>query len=325
MAVNFSKVLQTSTITKMPDDTGAVQWSEGFNIGAGTMEYMLLRGDCTWDADPVANGGIDGLVQNLRIIINGEVCFSFTAGYEGTTAGIFGYFLNSIGGSSYEVSDGVATREWYWAIPLGRTYTNTEVVRAEVVVGWYQGAGDIQSGTMEWWVKYNDNTQVTTTVAPSTSFTHSANSIEQVIVKVPQNAPAGSVVSGLLVQTNSANDYLGSQGIRINALSDFGIEVQMIRFLNGDMANGILFNAAAGGANQQIITELAGVNLIQTYGLTGGDLTLQVDNTTGCTRYYTPILTSPVGSRERAEVRQTQSEPVNTAKAILAGVGVQGK
>ena len=317
MAVKFSKVLQTATTTKMPTNA-AVNWTEGFNMPAGTIEYLMLRGDCTWAADPVANGSISNAVQNLRIIINGEVCHDFRSGYEGATQGVYGYFLNSIAGGANEVAAGTTTREWYWAIPIGRTYKNTDVVRVEVVVGWYAMAGAIAAGNLEWWAKYNDNTQTTTSVCPSTSFTH-ANAIEQVIVKVPQNAPAGSVVSAILVQNDAATDQLGQQGIRCNPLSDYGFEAEMIRFLNGDMNNGIEYaNAGASATSQTYLSGLPGIEYFATFGLAGGDITLQVDSTAATTRTYTPILTSPLGTREKATVRQTQPQVVNTAKSILS-------
>ena len=321
--VRFTKVLQTSTVTKMPGAADS-NWVEGFNAGAGTMEYMLLRGDCTWAADPIANGSMSNLLDTMRIIINGEVAFDFRSGFEGATEGLFGYFLNSIGGASSEVTTGTTTREWYWAIPLGRTYKNTDVVRIETVIGWKAvgGAAAATSGTLEWWVKYNNSVQTTTTVCPSTSFTHAA-AIEQVIVKIPQNAPAGSVVSGILVMNDSFADEIGQQGIRIQALSDYGFEAEMIRFLNGDMQNGIQYaNNGATATAQTYLSSVSGCELIQCYGLAGGDITLQVDSTAITTRTYTPILTAPVGSREAQQVRQTQAQPVNTAKAILSS-GVQ--
>ena len=317
MAVKFSKVLQTSTTTKMPTNA-VVNWAEGFNIPAGTVEYLMLRGDCTWAANPQANASISTLLNTMRIIINGEVLFDFRSGYEGGSQGTFGYFLNSIAGSAYENPAGTTTREWYWAIPLGRTYKNTDVVRVETIIDWYAGGAAIGAGTLEWWVKYNDNTQTSTTVCPSTSFTHAA-AIEQVIVKVPQNAPAGSVVSAILVQNDAAADQLGGQGIRCNPLSDFGFEAEMIRFLNGDMENGIEYaNSGASATAQTYLSGLAGIEYFACFGLAGGDITLQVDSTAATTRTYTPILTAPIGSREKAEVRQTQAQPVNTAKAILS-------
>lgn len=318
MAVKFTKLLHTATTGNMPT-TSTVTWTEGMNAPAGSMEYMLLRGDVEFGADPFADGGMSNAVSSLRIIINGEVVHDFRAGYENTTAGLFGYFLNSIGGKAGETSAGTTTREWYWAVPIGRSYTDS-VVRIETVVGWAatDSSATPTSGALEWWVKYSDDIQTTTTVAPSTSFTH-AVAMEQVVVRVPQNAPAGSVVSAILVQNDSGADQLGSQGIRINAISDYGIEAQMLRFLNGDMFNGIQYCGGAGADSQSFLSEVKGVHLIPVYGLKGGDIVLQVDNSTeATTRTYTPVLTAPVGGKEKAEVKQTQSKPSNTAKAILA-------
>lgn len=317
MTVKFTKLLQTATTSNMPS-TSAVTWTEGMNAPSGSIEYMLLRGDCLFGADPFANGGMSNAVTSIRIIINGEVVHDFRAGYENTTAGLYGYFLNSIGGKAGEVSSGTTTREWYWAIPIGRSYTDS-VLRIETVVGWAatDGSATPTSGSLEWWLKYSDDIQTTTTVAPSTSFTHAA-SIEQVVVRVPQNAPSGSVVSAILVQNDSGADELGSQGIRINAISDYGIEAQMLRFLNGDMFNGVIYCGGDGAESQAYLSQVKGVWLIPTYGLSGGDIVLQVDSSESTTRTYTPILTAPVGGKDKAEVKQTQSKPSNTAKAILA-------
>ena len=54
-----------------------------------------------------------------------------------------------------------------------------------------------------------------------------------------------------------------------------------------------------------------------TYGLTGGDIILQVDSSQVTTRTYTPIITSSVGSSQMDVVRQTQSAPSNTAQTIV--------
>lgn len=315
MTVRLTKAFSTTDTTKMPT-TSAVTWNEGFNAQSGSIEYLLLRGDCTFGADPVANGDASNLVSSLRVIIDGEVVHDFRAGYENTTAGLYGYFLNAAGGKAGETADGTTTREWYWAIPIGRNYSSQ--IRVEIVVAFAatDATATISSGSLEWWVKYNSAIQATTTVAPATSFTHSA-AIEQVVVRVPTNVPSGSVVSALLVQNDSGSDGLGSQGIRINALSDYGLEAEMLRFLNGDMFNGIQYNMAAGSGIQAFTTEVKGVWLIPVFGLAGGDIVLQVDSSEATTRTYTPVLTAPVGGKESSDVKQTQRQTSNTAKAIL--------
>ncbi len=158
-------------------------------------------------------------------------------------------------------------------------------------------------------------TQKQTTVVPATSFTHSA-SLEQVVVRIPQNV--AGVVSGILVQNDSLDDEFGNQGIRINSLGDYGLEVEMWRWLNGDIMNGIeAVNASVATYKQIQQTSLDGTLLIPTYGLTGGDIILQVDSSQVTTRTYTPIITSSVGSSQMDTVRQTQSAPSNTAQTIV--------
>jgi len=315
MAVKFSKILATSDTTKMPTTSG-VTWSEGINMAGGSLEYLLLRGDVTWNVgDPAAGQGASSFLDTIRIIINGEVVHDFRSGFEAATAGVYGYFLNSFGGKYGEVVGGTTTREFYMAVPVGRVYSEN-VVRVETIVTWATVGQTPASGSLEWWSKMNDNIQTTTTVSPSTSFAH-AIAQEQVVVRVPQNAPSGSVVSAILVQNDTAADELGSQGIRINVLSDYGIESQMQRFLNGDMFNGIEYSDGA-AAGQTYLAQLPGSTLIQTYGLSGGDVVLQVDSSAATTRTYTPILTTPVGGKESMSVKQTQPQVANTAKAILS-------
>lgn len=299
----------------MPDDTSAVQYVTGINAPGGPVEYFIIRGDCTWAADPAA-ADVTNLVTSLRIVLNGEVVFDFRAGSPAAadnTPGQFGYLLNSIGGRAYEVPGGTTTREWYWGIPLGQQTPNG-VNRYEVIVGWTTAAGNISSGNISYWLKYNDAMQTTTNVVPSTSFAHAA-SIEQVVVRVPQNVPG--VVSAILVQNDQEADELGAQGIRVNAISDFGLEPGFLRWLNADLENGIMYADPADTSQQTYAAGLAGTILIPTFGLTGGDVVLTVDSSATATRTYTPIITAPVGAKAAPEVVQTQKAPGNTAKAIV--------
>jgi len=317
--VQFAKILVTSTTTKMPT-TSTVTWNEGVNAPGGSYEYLMLRGDCTWNTGTPTTSDMTSLLSSKRNIINGEMVHDFRAGHTANdkeTSGNYGYFLNSVGGRAHQVVSGTTTQEWYWAIPIGRTYTK-DIVRIEFIIEWAEAAQTINAGTLEWWVKTNSDISKSLTVAPATTFLHSANTVEQVVIRVPQNTPAGSVVSAIGVFNNSANDYLGTQGIRINSMSSFGMEQSMLRFLNGDMANGIMFaDSGDSTTSLQYSTELAGCTVIPVFGLVGGDVVITVDNTTSCTRRYVPILTSPVGGKGAAEVRQTQRQPSNPAVAIM--------
>ena len=316
--VRFAMIESTNTTGNMPTNA-ANTYSVGINAQGGLVEYLCLRYDLTFGADPCPKTQISQLINSIRVVINGEVVHDFRSGFganDSVGAGTYDYLLNSIGGRAYEAMPAdVKTREGYIGIPLGCN-TPTGVNRYEIIVEWKAAAGAIASGSLQWWLKFNTATQKKTTVVPATSFTHSA-SLEQVVVRVPQNVPG--VVSGILVQNDSAADELGTQGIRINSLGDYGLEVEMWRWLNSDMINGILAsNPNASTTQQTYETALDGALLIPTYGLTGGDIVLQVDSSAATTRTYTPIITAVVGSSDMDTVRQTQSAPSNTAQTIVA-------
>ena len=316
--VRFAMIESTNDTGNMPT-TAANSYNVGINAQGGLVEYLCLRYDMTFAANPCENTSIISLIDSIRVVINGEVVHDFRSGF-GTNAsnGASSYdlLLNTIGGRAFEVPAGSTTREGYIGIPLGCN-TPTGVNRYEIIVQYKATATGAtpSSGSLQWWLKFNTATQKKTTVVPSTSFTHSA-SLEQVVVRIPQNVPG--VVSGILVQNDSAADELGTQGIRINSLGDYGLEVQMWRWLNGDIMNGILAkDAAVSAARQTFQTELAGALFLPTYGLTGGDIVLQVDSSAATTRTYTPIITAAIGSSEMDTVRQTQSAPSNTARTIV--------
>jgi len=317
MVVKLTKIDQTSDTSDMPTETVAVAYSTGINAVGGTYEYLTLRGDMTFSgAGPVVAGDMSNLVNSLRVIVNGEPVFDYRAGVASNagTIGGLGYLLNSIGGKAYEVPDSATVREFYWSIPIGRVYPEN-VNRIEIIISWAAAANAISSGSMEWWLKLNDATQVKTTVSAPTTFTHAVG-INQVIVRIPQTL-SGGVVSGILCMNDSAADELGSQGVRINALSDYGQEANQLRMNNGDLANGIEYHNGGGSGSQTYATQALGTIFIPTYGLTGGDVAIQCDSTTATTRTWLPVITQPIGGKQGNEVRQTQKAPQNTAKAIL--------
>lgn len=314
--VRFAMIESTADTGNMPTSS-ANQYNVGINAQGGLVEYICLRYDLTFGDDPCSATTILQLVDSIRIVINGEVVHDFRSGFgTNTSAGAsnYGVLLNGIGGRAYEVTSGDTTREGYIGIPLGCN-TPTGVNRYEIIVQWKAAAAAISSGTLQWWLKFNTATQKQTTVCPATSFTHSA-SLEQVVVRIPQNVPG--VVSGIYVQNDSAADELSNQGIRINSLGDYGLEVEMWRWLNGDIMNGIMAkNGTVSTSAQQYQTSLPGALFIPTYGLTGGDIVLQVDSSAATTRTYTPVITSMVGSSQMDTVRQTQAAPSNTAATIV--------
>lgn len=323
MGVRWTKIFETSTTGYMPTST-ANTWSEGINSGGGLVEFLQLRYDLTFADTPVAEGEISSLIDNLRVICNGTVVFDFNAGFAAnTTAGPsqFGYLMNHIGGRVTEDPNQAAakTRVGYMNIPLGLNLPQG-VNRWEIIVNWAAAAELIDVGSMSYWLRYNPNTQKQTTVVPATSFTH-AIAQEQVVVRVPQNTPKGSVVSSLAIFNDSEDDQYGSQGIRINQLSDFGIPISMYRSNNGDSRNGIMWNKGSSTQNdvQTYSTKLSGAIVIPVFGLTGGDIVLSVDSSAVTTRRYLPCLTAPVGGKSNEPVRQTQGVKGNTASATLDG------
>ena len=318
MSVQFSMINSDSTVANLPTET-AQTVNVGINAPGGAYEYMVCKYSLTFAADPTA-ADFAQMVQSMRIIINGEVVHDFRSTNGINTSEVpsqYAYLLNSIGGRCYELPDGTTTRTGYIGIPLGRNYP-AGVNRIEIVTDWKACAGGITSGTVQWWLKMNPAFQKTTTVVPSTSFVHSANSIEQVIVRVPQNV--AGVVSAILVSNDTEADNLGTQGIRVEAISSYGLDSSMWRWMNGDLSNGIMYaDSGLTAVRQEYSFQVKGTILIPTFGLAGGNITLQVDTgAAGCTRTYTPIITSPNGGTSQPEVRQTQRAPSNTAQAIVS-------
>tara|TARA_R100001129_G_scaffold108633_1_gene74545 strand:- start:176 stop:1147 length:972 start_codon:yes stop_codon:yes gene_type:complete len=315
--VMLSKIYETTTTGDFPTAT-ANTWTQGVNAPGGPVEFLMLRIDGTWAADPAA-ADISNLVDNMRIIINGEVAFDYRAGYAVNTnnvAGCFGAFLNQIGGRYYEVPGGTTTREAYWAIPIGRQLP-AAVNRFELIVGWAAAAESISSGSLEWWLRTNTGMTQQTTVVSPTSFTHTANAIEMVTVRIPANVPG--TVAGILVQNDSAADELGAQGIRVNALSQFGVEVNMWRFWNGDLANGIMYSEPVLTTMQTYATQVAGFLFIPTFNLAGGqDIVLQVNSTANTTRTYTPVIVAPVSASSGPAETQTARVKGSPTAAIVA-------
>jgi len=322
MAVRWTKIEETSTTGYMPTTT-AVTWNTGINAPGGAVEFLTLRYNMTFDATPVDNGEVSSLITGLRVVLNGEVVHDFTAGFaKSSTAGPsqYGYLINHIGGRIVEVpTENPLIREGYINIPLGRQ-TPAGVNRYEITVNWAATAAlaTVASGKLSFWLRFNDGMQKTTTVVPATSFLSSISN-EQVVVRVPQNVPG--VVSAILILNDDETDEYGTQGIRINALSDFGITADQWRMTNGDLQNGLMWNKGNTDVNQiqSFSSRLSGALMIPVFGLTGGDIVLAVDSSAATTRRYLPIITNPVGASTKPDVRQTQALPSNTSKAILKG------
>jgi hypothetical protein len=288
------------------------------------------------------------LFQQLRVIVNGEIYFDFNSVSDQTdlTAsqpGTLGYLINSMGGRAYQVPTAVdsTSSDFYLELPMGAVLPDG-VPRFEITTQFYgaaqwidNGAGAaINSGTITYWGIYNNATQVQTRTLASTSYAHTANTVENVVCRIgniEQQFP-GATVAGILVQTprasaTAAQDNLGNQGIRPLVLSQFGMPADLHRWANGDLNNEIMAYLPAVGAagnvsSQRAFSSTLGCLFIPLYNAKGGDVVLAVDNgANALTRTYTPVITSPIGGKEISGVSQTKSSTggsANTSKSIIA-------
>jgi hypothetical protein len=326
MAVTWTKFYETNTVGDMPTTT-ARNWSQGFSLQNGTLEFLTLRYDLTFGATPVAAADLTSIISSLRVIVNGSVMHDFVAGTAANTsatASQYSYALNKMGGRAVEVADegDATTRQGYINIPLGVTLNSQGQNRIECIVGWNAtGTGaTITSGSLEWWGRYNSGTVNGQILAASTTYQHSAASIEQVIVRCPTLLPAGATISGLLVLNDDVQDNIGSEGIRINSLSNFGIQPDQWRMVNSDLLNGVEFNAGSTVVENNLTYAqgLAGALLIPVFNLTLGDVTVTVSNgADATTRRYFPVITYPVGGKQGVEQKQQATVVGSSSRAIL--------
>jgi hypothetical protein len=314
---------QDSTTGNFPTTSGVVA-NYGFNVNGGPLSSLDLRFDMTFGADPTS-AELWSLIDSLRVVLNSEVVYSWTSAggamgndYNGPCA--FAYFLNSMGGVATELPSGTTTREGYLSIPIGRVLSDAQN-RVEVSLTYSATAASAtpSSGKLSFFGVYNTDLQNTTVVAPATSYAHTANAIEQVVIKT--GGYNGMVVSGIFIQNDTAADEYGQNGLRVVGLGAFGLEVQHWRQINGDLNNTILYaDNDASTTQQSVAFEVKGGLWIPTMGLAGADITLIIDSSSNTTRFYTPTLTAPVGSGSLKEAKQTQSVGGGSVKKILSKI-----
>lgn len=327
MAVMWTKFYETSLNSDAPT-TSANTWSQGFTAQNGTLEFLTLRYDVAFADNPVAASDLTAVISSVRIIVNGSVQHDFIAGFAddaNDSASQYSYTLNKIGGRAVEVAEGAdpTTRVGFINIPLGTVLNSQGQNRIECIVGWAEtGTGATPTTTkLEWWGRYNDATQTGQILASSTTFQHSASAQEQVIVRCPTLLPAGAKISGLLILNDSNADEMSSQGVRINALSNFGLTPAQWRMVNGDLMNGVEFNAGSTSVTNSLTFKqgVDGSLLIPVFDLSLGDIAITVDNgSSATTRRYFPVITYPVGQKQMTEQRQSARVAGSSSKAILS-------
>ena len=314
--ITYTKFYEDTTT--IPSDGATTSFSQGFNVPTGALESIIIRMTASVSTNAVL-ADYPNIISNLRLTLNGEVAHDFRQAVNGgsnNNPSAYGYFLNSIGGRSVEKPSDTA-KECYMVIPIGRQIAEG-VGRLEFVIGFGQTAASVASGSFQVWGRFNTSTQTMTTVSPATSFNH-AIAIEQVVVRIPQNVPG--VVAGILVQNDSPEDDLGSQGIRLMAQSAYGLDADFLRTFNGDLYNGVLYADDDLSTTQLTYAQqVAGGLFLPTLNLVGGDVVLQVDSSATTTRTYTPVMVAPFNAKDSAGVRQTATVPGNTSTAILGRV-----
>ena len=319
--VTFYKIHDSSLIM----NDAAQTLSFGENVPSGkTVESVILHFTQT---TPTAfcNGSFDNLIQNVRIVLNGDVYTDFRTGSAvclPTNVGLgrFGYYLQSLGRSATSVEVPSDTAKDYWAeIPMGANVP-MGVGRMEFIIGLAAAGATATAGNLEVWLRLNDDTQTTTRCITATSFT-AATGIQSVVVRVPQNV-SGSVLGVLMQNISAQTDGLGSQGARVHLLGAFGLEASLIRYLNSDLSNGLMYAAdGVSTTEQQYDIAVDGAFFIPTYLSQGGDIQFEIDfdaAVNGNTYTFTPIIVSSLGGGKGQETRSTQAAPANTAKSVLA-------
>lgn len=316
--VQFYKIHDSTLL--MTDTAQTLTFGE--NVPSGrTVESVIFHFTQTAPSG-FCDGAFDNLIQNVRVVLNGDVYTDFRTGVnDATNAGLgrWGYYLQSLGRSATSVEVPSDTSKDYWCeIPMGANVP-VSVGRMEFIIGLAGAGTTATAGNLEVWLRLNDDTQTTTRCITATSFTASTG-IQSVVVRVPQNV-AGGVLGVLMQNTSSATDGLGTQGIRVHLLGAFGLEASLIRYLNSDLSNGLMF--AVDGTSvteQQYGIAVDGAFFIPCYMAQGGDIQLEIDfdaGVNGETYTFTPIMVSSLGGSKGAETRSTQSAPANTAKAVL--------
>lgn len=318
MAVSY--YLHDSSTTAIPDEGAGATYNIGYNAVSGPLEQLIIRQDLTVVAgahtdDPSA------WVRACRVIIDGEVCFDWRAGYQSTSIGLFGWTLNSIGGRAYCVpTDGDSTNvECFWAIPIGKNLGgNGTVPRVEITLEYYASTLTVSSGTVQFWHRYNDQATSAVRLLSPQTYNHSENALEQVNLKTsPQVA---GVIDGIIVMNDSQADQIGNQGIRLMSQSQFAMPLDFHRFINGDLANGIMYANGGSTTEQEYSVAVNGGLFIPTFGLiTDGDLTLFVDSSAETTRSYHILKIAPFGAGSKGVEKQTASTKTNVQEKVLSG------
>lgn len=301
--------------------TTAATFNRGMNVPGGAVDELIMRFTLTGVTAGDIDADFPNLINQLRIIINGETTFDFVAGYSGATQNTpstLGYLLNSLGpGRSVEMNSSQTAKEAWLRIPIGKNIA-PGISRIEYTIGYNALANAATSGTIQWWVRYNDAMQTSVTVGAATTATY-ANTTQQLVVRVPQNVPG--TLAGVLIQNDATTDT-DLTDFRIVSQSDFSMDIDQWRMLNGDAFNGVLYADDDALNSLTYAQECAGSVFLPLYQLAlSDDLRMQVTATTAGTLSATPVITSPIAGKAAPAQVQTEAVPTNIAKSVLSASG----
>jgi lysozyme family protein len=316
--LRYTLIYETTTDADLPTNASTRTINKGINLAGGAIDEFIIRYTATTAANSI-NNGADSIFTANRLILNGSTFFDFRAGFADTSdtaAGSFGYLLNSLGDGRYVEVPSDTSKSATFRIPVGRNIP-AGVSRLEFTWEYSQlnSAPTAGEGKIQVWARYNSNFTDTTYVGAATSYTHSANSEELVIVRLPQGVPG--TLAGVYIQNDSGADELTS--VRIISQSDYSLPLDMVRALNGDTYNGVIYARDASSTDQMFISNTSPGNLfVPLLGLQlSDDLRLQVLGTSNTTRTYTPVITAPGSGVPQPAQVQTQAVQTNVASAVL--------
>ena len=325
MSQGVRYTLVDTSATNVPIVAAAVH-NAGMNIPGGAVDEVIVRMAFTLNAAGNIAADTSNIIDSFRLILNGETVWDYQASISdnaNNACGTFGYLLNSLGpGRSVDVNTQGAAREYYFRIPVGRNIA-PGISRLEYTLGYaaLTGAGGAPTAaSTEFWIRYNPAMQTTTTLGAATTAPYTATT-QQVVCRVPQNVPG--TLAGVLIQTDQdAADEITD--VRIVSQSDFAMDIDMWRLLNGDLYNGVQFMDPATAAGLQMGQALLGQVFIPLYQLSlADDLRMQVTANAANTLSVTPVLTNAISGKPAPAQVQTEAVPTNIAKSVLAASSAQ--
>lgn len=316
MSVTYNKVYQDSTT--IPAIAGQ-QFNVSNPLPAGLIESVIIQWRGTMSAAATV-GSFTQLLQNLRIVYNGDQWFNFntavnTANEAGNSR--FGALMSDTGGNVSEALSDTAI-DCVMEIPCGIKLSANS--RFELDLTYFPMGGALTyTGNFEIWIKYGKSSSAMI-CGNATSFPVPSGTQTMMTVAIPSYK--GAKVSGIALQLPVLGDEL-SECI-VQPLGNFGMSKTYLRNASGAAQNGYMFKDLVTSATGMTTASLtSGYYFIPLYDLatSSGSVNLLITNTGAgaATRNFTatPILRLPTGGSGESLPQQTASIATGAAKAIL--------